>query len=161
MSELLNKAAAFEEKEKWKNAADTYYKAAEEFIITAKPNEAKDSFLKALANAEKAEYYQMMVDSIFSYIKLASEEEKKEILPKAFAPIDILMAEIVAKKKYDEILEYISKKELAARITNQNYEETLIEKGKYLHEYAWDLIANKKIEERKKAFDFLSKASEV
>lgn len=161
MSELLNKAATFEEKEKWKNAADTYYKAAEEFITTANPNEAKNSYLKALANAEKADYYLMMIDAIFSYIKLGSEDEKKEILTKAFIPLDILLTEVAAKKKYDDVLDYISKKEQAARITNQYFEDTLLEKGKYLHEYACSLITSKKIEERKKAFGVLSKASDV
>jgi tetratricopeptide (TPR) repeat protein len=161
MSELLNKAAAFEEKEKWKNAADTYFKAADELIAAANPNEAKSAYIKALANAEKAEIYSLVIESIFSYVKLASEDEKKEILTKAFAPLDILLTEAVTKKKYNDIFELMSKKEQAARITNLYFEETLVEKGKYLQEYAWGLIINKKIEERKKAFEALSKASDV
>ncbi|NHJ47510.1 MAG: hypothetical protein FK733_06970 [Asgard group archaeon] len=161
MSELLKKAALAEEKEKWKNAADTYYKAAIELKNVGNALDAKNAFLKAIETAEKIEYYQMIIDSIFTYCQIASEDEKSAILVKAFAPLDFQINEAKVKKKFDLLVDYLSKKEQAARTTNQLFEETLTEKGKFLQEYACNLLGNKKAEERKKGFEIIAAASDT
>ena len=88
MSQLLEKAIALEEKSKWKNAAETFLKAANEFIDSGKPESAKEPLLKAIENAEKEDIPSLLVEIIFVFESITSvEEEKKKVLLKALKPL--------------------------------------------------------------------------
>ncbi|NHJ31669.1 MAG: hypothetical protein FK732_02295, partial [Asgard group archaeon] len=161
MSQLLEKAIALEEKSKWKNAAETFLKAAEKFIETGKPEDAKEPLLKAIENAEKEDIPSLLVESIFVFESIASDEEKRKVLLKAIKPLDQLIEDAEKKKRYDILLDLIDKKIVAAKAIQKDVEETQIEKSKFLQQIALMLITSKKDEDRKLGNNYLKEASDT
>jgi len=161
MSQLMEKAVALEEKGKWKNAADTYLKAANEFIDTGKPEAAKDPLLKAIENAEKADIPSLLVEVIFVYDSLATEDEKKKVLLKALKPLDLLIKEAESKKRYETLLDFVEKKIIVAKIIQKDVDKAILEKANYLQQVALLIITSKKDEDRKLGKNYLIEASET
>jgi len=161
MSQLLEKALALEEKSKWKNAAETYLKAANEFINTGKPESAKEPLLKAIENAEKEDIPSLLVEIIFVFESITSEEEKKKVLVKAMKPLNQLIEEAEKKKRYDLLLDFVDKKVIAAKAIQKDVEEAQTEKGKYLQQVGLLIITSKKDEDRKLGNNYLKEASET
>jgi tetratricopeptide (TPR) repeat protein len=161
MSQFVEKAVAFEEKSKWKNAAETYLKAANEFIVSGKPESAKEPLLKAIENAEKEDLPSLLVEIIFVFNCITSDEEKKKILLKAIKPLDQLIKDADNKKRYDVLLELVDKKISASKVIQKDIEEAQIEKAMYLQQIALLIITSNKIEERKLGKTYLKEAAET
>ncbi|MHA1532542.1 MAG: hypothetical protein ACTSR6_11140, partial [Candidatus Heimdallarchaeota archaeon] len=161
MSQLLEKAIAFEEKSKWKNAAETFLKAANEFINSGKPESAKEPLLKAIENAEKEDIPSLLIEIIFVFESITSEKEKKTVLLKAIQPLNQLIEEAEKKKRYDLLLDFIDKKVITAKAIQKDVEEAQTEKGKYLQKIALLILASKKDEDRKLGNIYLKEASET
>ncbi|NHJ87090.1 MAG: hypothetical protein FK734_16625 [Asgard group archaeon] len=161
MSEYETKADSFVAKGKWKNAAETYIVAAKTFLENNDKEPAKNSILKAIENAEKSGIDDLIIDSVFLMKEVASGQELNDVLSKAIKPLNKLIEESIPKKKFDLIIEYISKKELIYRSLGEDLEETLLEKGGFLHEQAFLLITNKSEEIRKKAIEDIHEAAKI
>ncbi|HUT79651.1 MAG TPA: hypothetical protein VMZ29_00495 [Candidatus Bathyarchaeia archaeon] len=161
MSEQITKAESHEAKGKWKNAAESYILAAKTFLENKETETAKNLVIKAIENAEKSALNELIIEAVFLMNEVASGQELNEVLSKALKPLNKLIEESIPKKKYDLILDYINKKEIIIRTLGEDLEETLLEKGGFLHEQAFLLITNKNEEIRQKAINDIRKAASV
>ncbi|MBN1328787.1 MAG: hypothetical protein JXA54_04875 [Candidatus Heimdallarchaeota archaeon] len=161
MSEHITKAESFEIKGKWKNAAETYLLAAKIFLENKENDTVRNLIKKAIENAEKSAVNDLIVESVFMMSEVVSGDELNEIFSKAIKPLNKLIEEQIPKKRYDLILDYINKKEIIVRAIGVDLEETLLEKGGFLHEQAFLLITNKSEEIRKQALEDIRAAANV
>ena len=128
MSQLLDKARAFEEKGKWKNAADNYLLVAKNLLEVGDKESAKAPLLKALETAQKAEIDSLIVDIILVFESLTIGEERKAIFSKALNPLNQLIEVANSKKKYEDLFALLDKKILVSKILEQGIENALLEK---------------------------------
>ncbi len=161
MSQLNEKAKTFEEKGKNKNAADSYYKAAQEFLESGNSKEAKIAFIKAIENAEKAQLSSLIVELCFGLSKIGVTEDIKSVLLKAQKPLANLIVISKEKKQYDKLILYSKQKVELLEIVEQDVAEAKKNLGLAYQIIAITNITHKKEEERKKAEEYLFKASEI
>lgn len=161
MSQLMDKAKAFEEKGKWKNAADNYLLIAKELLEVGDTDSAKAPLLKALETAEKGNIESLIIDIVFVFENISTGDERKTIFSKAIKPLDHLIEVASSKKQYQNLIEIIDKKIMVTKILEQCVENALLEKGNYLFTYAFSLITNKKAESRKLGEEYLAQASDL
>ncbi|NHJ84767.1 MAG: hypothetical protein FK734_04850 [Asgard group archaeon] len=161
MSQNIEKAEALEAKGKWKNAAETYFLAAEELQQSGKKSEAESILLKAISNAHKAENSEQIVEFTFGLLDIIStDKEKKNHVKLAIKSLDELLEIANSKNKYNDLVELIKKKESAAILLGQDIEKTKIEYGWILQKYSLTLLVSKKDEDRNLGFELLHQSSD-
>ncbi len=161
MSQLIEKAKTFEEKGKNKNAANSYYEAAQKFLESGNSDEAKNAFIKAIDNAEKAVLSSMIVELCFALSEIGVTKEIKPILLKALTPLDNLIAISKDKKQYDNLILSSKQKVEILDLVGQDAAEAKKDLGLAYQIVAITNIAHKKDEEKKKAEGYLVKASDI
>ncbi|MHA1557078.1 MAG: hypothetical protein ACTSPM_09115, partial [Candidatus Heimdallarchaeota archaeon] len=161
MSQLIEKAKTFEEKGKNKNAANSYNEAAQKFLESGNSEEAKSAFVKAIDNAEKAELFSLVVELCFALSKVGVTKDVKPILLKAIKPLDNLITISKNKKQYDNLILFSKQKVEILGIADEDAVDAKKDLGLAYQFIATTNITHKKEEERKKAQEYLVKASEI
>jgi len=149
MSQILEKAKSNEQKGKFNNAASSYFEAAQTFQEEGNVVEAKQAYLKALENAEKAQMISLIVDIIFSFGTIATKKEKADAFKKVISPIDQLIADATSKNNTELLSDYMRKKIESLEVIGEDTREVKKELGSVLFTVAKNKITHKKEEERK------------
>ena len=162
MSQLIEKAKTLEEKGKAKNAASVYYEAGQNFLSTGAQEEAITAFKKAFDNAQEENLAEFIVDIAKALCTVETKNEvAKQVIEQSLKPLDELIAMAKEKKKFDELIAFSKQKIAFLEAIEHDSTEAKKALGVAYQLVAKENIINKKPEERAKAQEYLSKASEL
>ncbi|MBD3191360.1 MAG: hypothetical protein GF308_11990, partial [Candidatus Heimdallarchaeota archaeon] len=113
-----------------KKEAEAHFEKANSLLEENNEDEAAEAFNQAIEKAQKAEQFELLIDIIFSYKEIASEEKKKEILNLSLQPLDELISKAKSKEDYQELSHLLEKKALCLKSLNKDFESTQLEAGK-------------------------------